>query len=150
QDPTPVETKPPAVTIAPQLAPPGQPEQIGRFQVEEKVGEGVFGRDSKAYDPTLKRTVALKVAKAEQLQSDDMVARFQREAQHAAALQHPHIVPVYDSGTDGPYHYIATGFVPGHSLPHELRQLPEGQTLPLRRAVELVRKLAEALAYAHL
>jgi hypothetical protein len=62
---------------------------------------------------------------------------------------HPNIVAVFDSGQDGPHHDIATAFVAGKSLATLLQELPAGGTLPLREAVQIVRKLAEALAYAH-
>ena len=91
----------------------------------------------------------LKLAKSEQMSSASRVERFQREAQLAANLMHPQIVAVFDSGQDGPHHYIATAFVSGRSLAVVLEELPEGTMLPLREAVEIVRKLAEALAYAH-
>jgi serine/threonine protein kinase len=125
------------------------PGKIGRFQIEQFLGEGAFGKVYRACDPSLKRQVALKVAKPEQMHSPERIERFQREAQAAAPLTHNHIVAVYDHGQDGPHHYLATAFVPGLSLERVLQELPEGQTLPLTQAVQIVRKLAEALAYAH-
>jgi WD40 repeat protein len=64
-------------------------------------------------------------------------------------LQHPHIVAVFDSGQDGGHHYIASAFIAGRSLHAVLEEMPSGQTLELRQAVQIVRKVAEALAYAH-
>src|SRR5947209_2468856 len=87
------------------------PEHIGRFHIEGFVGAGAFGQDYRAYDPSLKRGVALKVARPEQLHSQDRIERFLREARAAAHLLHPHIVPVFDSGQDGPYLYIASAFI---------------------------------------
>ena len=74
-----------------------------------------------ACDPSLKRQVALKVAKPEQMHSPGRIERFQREARAAAPLTHNHIVAVYDHGQDGPHHYLATAFVPGLSLERCLR-----------------------------
>jgi len=125
------------------------PDKIGRFEIREFLGEGAFGRVYRAYDPSLKREVALKVARPERLDSAARVQRFQREAQNAAHLLHPHIVAVFDSGQDGPHHYLACAFVEGRPLDAVLHGLPDGQTLPPREAVQVVRKLAEALAYAH-
>ncbi len=125
------------------------PARIGRFEPRAFVGEGSFGLVYRVWDPSLKREIALKVAKPEQLHSRERIARFQREAQAAAHLMHPHVVPIFDSGQDGSLHYIASAFIDGQSLAHVLEELPPGQTLPLRQAVDLVRKLAEALAYAH-
>jgi WD40 repeat protein/tRNA A-37 threonylcarbamoyl transferase component Bud32 len=123
------------------------PPRFGRFEVRRYLGEGAFGRVYEAYDPSLRRAVALKVAKPEQLGSPERVERFQREARAAATLTHPHIVGVFEAGQDGPHHYIASAFVPGHSLEKALHE--RSGPLPVREAVELVRKLAEALAYAH-
>jgi serine/threonine protein kinase len=58
-------------------------------------------------------------------------------------------VPVFDSGEDGSRYYIASAFIPGRSLAGVLLDLPEGQPLAARRAAEIVRRLAEALGYAH-
>ena len=125
------------------------PARIGRFEIRRCLGEGSFGRVYEAYDTSLKRIVALKVAKPEQLASPRRVRRFEREAQAAAALAHPNIVGVFDAGRDGPHHYIATAFIKGRSLEALLTEQAEGRALPLGQAVQLVRKLAEALAYAH-
>jgi hypothetical protein len=92
--------------------------------------------------------VALKVAKPEQMSSPERIERFRREARAAATLTHPHIVGVFDSGQDGPQHYIASAFVLGRSLEKVLEE-QAGRPLSVREAVDLVRKLAEALAYAH-
>jgi WD40 repeat protein/tRNA A-37 threonylcarbamoyl transferase component Bud32 len=126
-----------------------QPVQIARFQVRRFVGEGGFGRVYEAFDPTLKRTVAVKVARSDLTHSAERVERFRREAQAAARLAHPNIVSVFDSGQDGSLLYIASAFVTGQSLDVVLEELPEGRRLPVERAVQIVRRLAEALAYAH-
>src|SRR5262249_31194789 len=62
------------------------PEPIGRFEIRRFVGEGAFGRVYEAFDPALKRTVALKVAKAEQMAAEGRIERFLREARAAALL----------------------------------------------------------------
>ncbi len=132
-------------SLTPAPAPPGVPRRIGRFEIRRFVGEGVFGRVYEAYDPLLKRRVALKAARPEQLTTENRIRRFQREAQNAALLLHPHIVAIFDSGQDGAQYYIASAFIEGKPLDAVLK----GQALPLRQAVAIVRKLAEALAYAH-
>ncbi len=118
---------------------------MGRFQIRRLLGEGAFGRVYEAYDPQLDRMVALKVAKPERLTDAGRVERFLREARAAANLRHPNIVPVFDSGHDGPHYYIASAFVPGMTLEGALA---EG-ALDGRKAAALTRQLAEALAYAH-
>jgi hypothetical protein len=144
-DATPAPEQPPTPRAA-QTGDTDQPRCLGRFEIRRYLGEGVFGRVYEAYDPSLRRPVALKVAKPEQMSSPERVERFQREARAAATLVHPNIVAVFDSGQDGLHHYIVSTFVLGQSLE---KQLLDGAGLPVRPAVELVRKLAEALAYAH-
>jgi tetratricopeptide (TPR) repeat protein len=124
---------------------PADAKHLGRFEIRRFLGEGSFGRVYEAYDPTLKRVVALKVAKANMTALPQQVERFQREARAAANLMHPNIVAAFDSGSDGGRHYIAYALVPGRSLDRVLSE----RRLSLREAVEVVRKLAEALAYAH-
>jgi hypothetical protein len=135
---------PSGVTPGP-LPPAALPTRVGRFQVHDFLGEGAFGRVYKAHDPQLDRLVALKVAKPELSCSEQRVKRFLGEARAAANLRHPHIVPVFDSGQDGPHLYIASAFIAGRSLDRALAERP----LAPREAAEVVRKLADALAYAH-
>jgi eukaryotic-like serine/threonine-protein kinase len=118
--------------------------RIGRFEVREVLGEGAFGRVYRAYDPILDRQVALKVPTfpADQPQ---LVERFLREAKSAARLKHPNIVAVFETGKEGNDYYIASEFVEGWPLSDRVRDKPP----TVRRAVQWVRDLALALAYAH-
>lgn len=123
------------------------PDRIGRFLIEDELGEGAFGVVYKATDPVLDRTVALKVAKPDMVNTPDKVARFLREAKTAANLRHPNIVPVFDSGQDDGRYFIASAFISGQTL----RAAQEAANGPLdfRRAAEILRKVADAVAYAH-
>jgi WD40 repeat protein/serine/threonine protein kinase len=121
------------------------PDRIGRFEVREEVGEGGFGIVYRAFDPHLQRDVAVKVAHPGTLTTPERVERFLGDARAAARLRHPHIVPVFDAGQDGDRLFIASAFIKGRTLASALKK---GQ-LDLRRSVEIVRALAEALAYAH-
>jgi WD40 repeat protein len=127
------------------LRDPRVPERIGRFTGLARLGEGGFGIVYRAYDPHLKREVALKVAKAGALLMPRDVERFIREARAAAQLRHPNIVPLYEAGRDGPHHFIASAFIKGQTLAAAL----ELARPDLGRAVQIARQLAEALAYAH-
>lgn len=132
-------------TNPPGDAPSHLPRRIGRFDIRRLLGEGAFGRVYEAHDPQLDRIVALKVAKPERLTDERRVQRFLREAKASANLRHPNIVPVFDSGRDGPHYYIASAFVPGSTLERRLLEAPPDA----RTAAVVVRHLAEALGYAH-
>jgi TolB-like protein/tRNA A-37 threonylcarbamoyl transferase component Bud32/Tfp pilus assembly protein PilF len=116
-----------------------------RYRVERIVGEGGMATVYLAEDLKHHRKVALKVMRPElaaTLGSD----RFLREVEIAAQLSHPHILPMYDSGTaDGLLYYVMP-YVEGESLHGRLKR--EGQ-LPVDEALRLAREVAEALAYAH-
>ena len=99
----------------------------------------------RAYDPQLEREVALKVPQAATLEKPKAVERFLREAKAAARLSHPHIVPVYDVGRDGTQYYIASAYIEAQTL---AEVIDEGR-LDFRQTAQIVRDLAEALAYAH-
>src|SRR5690349_16506046 len=99
--------------------------RIGKYEIVRKVGEGGMGVVYEAFDPDLKRAVALKVLK--QKDAD----RLRREAAAAAKLRHPNIVTIHEVGPD----FIAMEFVPGRS-----------PTIPSRRVLATV---ARAVAYAH-
>lgn len=91
------------------------------------------------------REVAIKVAKANWLNTSRDVERFFREARAAGNLRHPHIVPVFDADQEDGQYFIASAFIPGQTLAHAL---PKEGFEP-RTAAQIVRNLAEALAYAH-
>jgi hypothetical protein len=128
--------------------PPSLPEAIGKYTIERFIESGGMGDVYLARDPALDRAVAIKFLR-EGFDNQEMRERFEREARAAGQLLHPHIVAVFDAGRAEGRPYIASAFVPGRSLDRVLAELPEGQTMPRRQAVELARKLAEALAYAH-
>jgi eukaryotic-like serine/threonine-protein kinase len=123
----------------------GMPERMGRFEIRSRLGAGAFGCVYRAYDPHLEREIALKVPQVGSLDSPKAVERFLREAKAAAQLRHPHIVPIHDAGRDGEQYFIASAFIAGRTLAAVIDTEP----LPARRAAEIVRDLAEALAYAH-
>ncbi|HEV3262376.1 MAG TPA: protein kinase [Gemmataceae bacterium] len=121
------------------------PRQIGQFEIRARLGSGAFGAVYRAYDPRLEREVALKVAHPETLANPPAVERFLREAQAAAQLRHPHIVPVFEAGRDGACYYIASALITGRTLAETLR----AGRLDFRSSARLVRDLAEALHHAH-
>ena len=92
------------------------PERIGRFEIIRELGRGGYGVVFLARDPDLERDVALKVPRPEVMLTPELRQRFVREAKAAAALDHAHVVPVFEVGTVGSISYLASAFCPGTSL----------------------------------
>jgi serine/threonine protein kinase len=121
------------------------PERIDRYLVRELLGHGASGTVYRAYDPHLNREVALKVYRSARPAGAEFAELFQREARIAARLRHPHIVPFHETGEHKGRPFLVMEFVPGQTLAARLAQRP----LAFKEAAELVRKLADALDYAH-
>jgi eukaryotic-like serine/threonine-protein kinase len=119
--------------------------QFGDYELLEEIARGGMGVVYRARQRRLNRTVALKMILAGELASADDVQRFLCEAEAAAGLDHPGIVPVYECGTVGDQHYFSMGFVEGESLGTRLAAGP----LPPREAAEIVAAVADAVDYAH-
>jgi beta-lactam-binding protein with PASTA domain/tRNA A-37 threonylcarbamoyl transferase component Bud32 len=117
----------------------------GRYRIETAVGEGGMAKVFRGQDQVLGRTVAVKVLAPEYARDGQFVQRFRREAQSAAALNHPNVVSVFDTGSDGPVHYIVMEFVEGRTL----RDVLAAGRLHPRRAAEVGESLCRALASAH-
>ncbi|HVO53726.1 MAG TPA: PASTA domain-containing protein [Solirubrobacterales bacterium] len=116
----------------------------GRYRILRRIGAGGMADVWLAEDEHLQREVALKVLHRHFAQDREFVARFQREAEAAAALQHPNIVSVYDRGEVEGVNYIAMQYVQGQTL----KQLIERGLAP-EQAVALVRQVLEAARAAH-
>jgi beta-lactam-binding protein with PASTA domain/predicted Ser/Thr protein kinase len=115
-----------------------------RYRVLRRLGSGGMADVWLAEDTHLQRQVALKVLHRRFLQDQEFVGRFQREAEHAAGLQHPNIVAVYDRGSDGDVNYIAMRYVEGPTL----KELIDRGLSP-DQAVALVRQVLEGARFAH-
>jgi tRNA A-37 threonylcarbamoyl transferase component Bud32/membrane-associated phospholipid phosphatase len=116
-----------------------------RYQVEREIGQGGMATVYLARDLKHERWVALKVLRPE-LCTDVGAQRFLREVKIVAGLQHPHILPIFDSGAVAGFLYYVMPYVPGQTLRERLER--EGQ-LPLEDAVQIARDVANALSYAH-
>jgi serine/threonine protein kinase len=121
--------------------------QLGRFEVLAERGKGGFGIVLHAFDPDLEREVALKIPRPERLLDGETPDDILREARVAARLEHPGIVPVYETGRWGPVWYIAAAYCPGPSLGDWLHE--RRSALPAREGALLVAKLADAIHHAH-
>jgi len=120
-------------------------KQFGPYQIVAPLGEGGMAAVYKAYQPAMERYVALKVLPRHFANDPQFTARFQREAKLLARLQHPYILPVFDSGQAQGYSYILMPFVQSGTLADVLK----GQTLPLPRIRQIITQIGEALNYAH-
>ena len=118
----------------------------GRYQLTHLVARGGMAQVYRAHDQLLDRTVALKILFPELSVDPTFVERFRREAQAAAKLSHPNIVPVFDWGEDGGTYFIVMEFIEGHPLSNEIRE--QGQIEPTRAAT-IAASVAAALDYAH-
>ncbi|MGN2634944.1 Stk1 family PASTA domain-containing Ser/Thr kinase [Nocardia takedensis] len=121
-----------------------------RYELGEIIGFGGMSEVHKARDLRLSRDVAIKVLRADLARDPTFYLRFKREAQNAAALNHPAIVAVYDTGEaevdGGPLPYIVMEYVDGDTL----RDLVRGKgPLPPRRAMEVVADVCAALDFSH-
>ena len=93
-------------------------ESLGKYEIRRELGRGAMGVVYEGYDPMIKRVVALKTIRADQLAGENAetaIARFRREAQAAGRLNHPNIVPIYDFGEDQGIWYIAMEHIKGRN-----------------------------------
>jgi serine/threonine-protein kinase len=119
----------------------------GKYRIDSFINAGGMGSLYRALHVMLDKTVAVKVIKSELVTSDEVVARFQREARAASNLHHPNIVSVYDLGqTPQGTLYIAMEFIDGSSLKEVLRR--NGPLTP-RESIDILRQVASALSSAH-
>ncbi len=145
-------TKTPDQTVASQLAVPVSPTTVsekityfGDYEILNEIARGGMSVVYRARQTSLRRIVALKMILSGELAGQNEIARFQSEAESAANLDHPGIVPIYEIGRHNDHHYFSMAFVDGPSLSEVLREGP----MESRRAAELLRKIADAVSYAN-
>ena len=122
-----------------------QVRYFGDYELLEEIARGGMGVVFKARQINLNRIVALKMILAGQFAGEEDVQRFYTEAEAAAQLDHPGIVPIFEIGEHQGQHYFSMGYIEGESLAHKVADGP----LPPREAAELVKKICDAMAYAH-
>ena len=120
-------------------------QSIAHFRVTEKIGAGGMGEVYRATDSRLNRDVALKIVPAALASDEQRMARFEREAQLLAALNHPHIATIHGLEVAGPTRALVMELVPGPTLADRIAQGP----VPLEEALTIAKQIAEALEYAH-
>lgn len=132
----------PTSALAPRLS-----EALGNaFTIEGEIGRGGMGVVYRARDEKLKRRVAIKVLPPELAYQAEIRARFTREAETAARLSHPHIVPIYTVGEGNGLVYFVMGYVDGESLASRLKRRGK---LPVEEVRRIMKEVADALSAAH-
>ncbi|MEZ4646121.1 MAG: protein kinase [Chloroflexota bacterium] len=121
------------------------PTTIGRYEIQRELGRGGMATVFLAHDPVIGREVAVKVLPREFLHDTHFRGRFEREVKTIAALDHPYIVPVYDSGMEGEQPYLVMRYMAGGSLKDRLEQEP----IPYTEAILILNRIATALDEAH-
>jgi serine/threonine protein kinase len=120
--------------------------RLGKYELKETIGQGGFGTVYRAVDTGLDVERAVKVLHPALAANAEFIERFQREARFAVRMDHPNVVPVYDLGEADGRFYLAMRYMPGGSLKDLLEK--EGP-LPVERAVEIARQVADGLEAMH-
>jgi serine/threonine protein kinase len=121
-----------------------QPSKIGRYQVQQLLGQGTFGNVYQGYDTELERTVAIKVPR-QSLLAESSSKQFLREARAAAQLTHPNIVRVHEVAREADQTYIVSDFIDGVSMDQWRKDDP----LNAKEAAQLCLTIAGAITHAH-
>ena len=126
------------------------PKHIGRYEIKALLGSGAMGSVYLAEDPRIKRKLAIKVVKFDTIRTEadrqEVLARFQREAEVSGVLNDPGIVTIYDVGDSEVGPFLAMEYVPGRTLEDILKS---GADLPLKAKLSIAVVLAAALDHAH-
>ena len=126
------------------------PQTIGRYQVLDSIGYGAMGAVYKAFDPLIKRTLAIKTIRLDiprqSPQYRSFIDRFYHEARISGTLSHPNIVTLFDIGEEGGLPYLAMEFVEGETISSIVER---GERFPPEKVIALVSQIASAVDYAH-
>lgn len=121
------------------------PDQLGRYRLDELLGEGGFGQVWKGFDPELHRPVAIKVPRPDRVSTPERVERFLQEARRVAQLKHPGIVPIHDVGREDGLCFIVSDLIEGRNL----AEMIAGDRPDPHEAARLVSEVADILHHAH-
>src|SRR5512136_222272 len=115
--------------------------KLGPYEVLSPIGAGGMGEVYRARDPRLGRDVALKILPPDHASDPERLRRFEQEARAVAALNHPHILAVFDVGREGGVSYVVFELLEGQTLRRKLERGP----LPARKAVEYAVQVCRGL-----
>ena len=118
---------------------------LRHYNILEKIGQGGMGTVYRAQDTTLDREVAIKVLPEQFTQDPQRLARFEREAKLLASLNHPNIAAIYGFEHADDVHFLVLELVPGDTLAEQVAKGP----LPVEKALEVCRQIAEGVEAAH-
>jgi serine/threonine protein kinase len=121
-------------------------QQLGKYKLAQMLGVGGMGAVYESYQTSVKRKVAVKILPVALAQESGYVERFQREVKLAARLEHPHILPIYDHGTEGDLSYVVMRYVSGGTLEDRMSEFRDA---PMSRILRFIDQIANALDYAH-
>ena len=121
-----------------------------RYRVDETIGRGGMSEVYKAFDPNLKRVVAVKTIHPHLTDDPKFISRFEEEAAAVAQLRHPNIVQVYDFNHSDDLYFMVQEFIPGETLQERLRRLAQaGRQMPVPDALHYTMQICDAAGYAH-
>lgn len=120
-------------------------ERLGHYEIVEEIGRGGMAVVYKGIQPSLNRTVAIKVLPASFAQDEEFIARFDREAETIARLSHPNIIQIIDRGREEGICYFVMEYVDGLNLDEFLKK----RSLTFRQILDIALQIGRALAYAH-
>jgi eukaryotic-like serine/threonine-protein kinase len=120
--------------------------KLGRYEVREQIGAGGMGEVYRAHDSRLKRDVAIKLLPEQFARDPERLARFRREAQLLASLNHPNIATIHGLEDADGSHFLVMELVPGETLQERVRR--EG-AVPLEESLDIAKQICDALEHAH-
>ena len=122
----------------------------GRYQIQSLIGQGGMASVYKAYDPNLRRSVAIKIIHPHLSNNPEFFRRFEEEATAVAHLRHPNIVQMYDFNHDGDLYFMVMEFILGETLQTRLKRLNNSKRrLSIKDAITFTAEICDAAFYAH-